>query len=121
MKSKPEKTIRGPVSCAAAMPNLPLGIRPLLNGLGFRDELGKRRAQRLGQCLGNVQAGIAQGSFQHSNVGWMQIGPFSQRLLGQCLSFPVPPEHQGEGIRHFQTPHFFRMQRRQENEHRQLY
>jgi hypothetical protein len=33
----------------------------------------------------------------------------------------VPPEHQGESIRHFQAPHFFRMQRRQSDEHRQLY
>jgi hypothetical protein len=41
--------------------------------------------------------------------------------LGKSFSLPVPPEHQGEGIRHFQAPHFFRMQRKSTGEHRQLY
>ena len=121
MKSKPEHPFRSPASCAVAMSNLLLGIRPLLNGLGFSNEFGKRHSQRLGQFFDDVQAGIAQRSLQHSNVGWMQIGFFSQRLLGQRLSLPVPPEHKGERIRHFQTPHLFRMQLRQAGEHRQLY
>jgi hypothetical protein len=33
----------------------------------------------------------------------------------------LPSEHESEGIRHFQAPHFYRMQRSRRSEHRQLY
>ena len=121
MKSKPENPFHSPAACAAAMANLLLGIRPLLKSLGFGNELGKRHAQRLGQFLGDVQARIAQRSLQHSNVGRMQIGFFCQLFLGKSFPLPVPPEHQGEGIRHFQTPHCASMGRKAALEHRQLY
>ena len=54
---------------AAVIPRLSLGIRPLMNGLGFRDEFGKRHGQRHGQFFGDIQAGIAQRTLQHSDVG----------------------------------------------------
>jgi hypothetical protein len=41
--------------------------------------------------------------------------------LGKSPSLSLPPEHESEGIRHFQAPHFDRMQRIRRTEHRQLY
>jgi len=97
------------------------GIRLLLDGFGFGDEFGQRHTQALGQLFRDVQSRIAQAAFQHANVGRMQVRFFRQFFLGKSFPLPVPPEHQGEGIRHFQTPHCASMGRKAALEHRQLY
>jgi hypothetical protein len=41
--------------------------------------------------------------------------------LRKALGLSLPSEHESEGIRHFQAPHFDRMPRSRRIEHRQLY
>jgi hypothetical protein len=41
--------------------------------------------------------------------------------LGKTSRLSLSSEHKSEGIRHFQAPHFDRMQRSRRTEHRQLY
>lgn len=121
MKHQSEKTDDGPASPAITIRKLFPGIRLLLGGFRFGNELGQRHSQRLGQFFGDVKGGVTQTSFQHSNVGWMQIRLFGQRFLGKPLGLSLSSEHESESIRHFQAPHFDRMQRSWRTEHRQLY
>ena len=102
MNSRLQKVPNGPDEHAARLFS---SLRFLLDRLGFGDQLRQRNGQPFRQLFRHIQSRIAQAPLQHSHISRMQIRPFGQLFLRQRFSLPVPPEHQGKRIRHFQAPH----------------